>query len=101
VPTANPSVTESMNAVNRLLLDAHGNTRLWIRKTDPRRQCPTREIVKSLQRTSKKSGTDDIEKKPGETHTHAGEALRYLAAVEFPVLTPTVSFGRVRVTRFL
>jgi hypothetical protein len=84
VPTANPSVSESTNAVNRLLKDANGHTRLWIRKTEPRRQCPTREIVRSLQRTSKKSGTDDIEKKAGETHTHAGEALRYLVAVEFP-----------------
>jgi hypothetical protein len=101
VPTANPSVAESTNAVNRLLKDANGHTRLWIRKTEPRRQCPTREIVKSLQRTSKKSGTDDIEKKPGETHTHAGEALRYLVAAEFPVLKPSVAFGRARVTRFL
>lgn len=86
VPTVNPSVVESANAVNRLLLDANGHTRLWIRRTDPRRQCPTRELVKSLQRTSRKSGTDDIEKKAGETHTHAGEALRYLVAKEFPVV---------------
>lgn len=88
VPKDNPSVAESANAVNRLLLDAHGRTRLWIRKTEPRRQCPTRELVRSLQLTSKKTGTDDIEKKTGETHTHAGEALRYLVAVEFPVLKP-------------
>jgi hypothetical protein len=101
VPMANPSVTESTNAVNRLLKDANGHTRLWIRKTEPRRQCPTREIVRSLQRTSKKTGTDDIEKKAGETYTHAGEALRYLVAVEFPVLKPDVTFGRMRVTRFL
>jgi hypothetical protein len=93
VPTANPSVAESTNAVNRLLKDAHGHTRLWIRKTEPRRQCPTRELVKSLQRTSKKSGTDDIEKKAGETHTHAGEALRYLVAVGIP---GAQAVGRVR-----
>jgi hypothetical protein len=101
VPAANPSVAESTNAVNRLLKDANGHVRLWIRKTEPRRQCPTRELVRSLQRTSKKSGTDDIEKKAGETHTHAGEALRYLVAVEFPVQKPTVAFGRARITRFL
>lgn len=101
VPLANPSVAESTNAVNRLLKDAHGRTRCWIRKWEPRRQCPTRELVRSLQRTSKKSGTDDIEKKPGETHTHAGEALRYIVAQEFPVLKPTVTFGQVRIERFL
>ncbi len=93
VPASNPPVTESINAVNRLLRDGHGRTRLWIRKTEPARECATRELVKSLQRTSKKSGTDDIEKKAGETHTHAGEALRYFIAVEFPVLKPQV-FGR-------
>lgn len=101
VPTANPSVSESANAVNRLLKDAHGHTRFYIRKTEPRRQCPTRELVKSLQRTSRKSGTDDIEKKPGETHTHAGEALRYLVAQEFPVIKPAVTFGHARVERLL
>ncbi len=86
VPTGNPQVAESLNATNRLLRDAHGRTRLWIRKTEPSRSCATRELVKSLQKTSKKSGTDDIEKKAGETHTHAGEALRYLVAVEFPIV---------------
>ena len=98
---ANPSVKESINAVNLLLMDANGRTRLWIRKWEPRRQCPTRELVKSLQKTSKKTGTDDIEKKAGETHTHAGEALRYLAAVEFPVLKPAVTIGRARIERLL
>jgi hypothetical protein len=101
VPAANPSVKESTNAVNRLLKDAHGRTRLWIRKTEPRRQCPTRELVKSFQRTSKKSGTDEIEKKAGETHTHASEAIRYIVAVEFPVVKPIVNVGRARVERLL
>lgn len=101
VPMANPSVKESANAVNRLLLDAHGRTRLWIRKWEPRRACPTRELVKSLQKTSRKSGTDDIEKKAGETHTHAGEALRYIVAVEFPVLKPVITVGHARIERLL
>lgn len=101
VPAANPSVKESTNAVNRLLKDAHGRTRLWIRKTEPRRACPTRELVRSFQRTSKKSGTDDIEKKPGETHTHASEAMRYLVAVEFPVVKPVVAVGAARIERLL
>lgn len=97
VPTTNPSVKESTNAVNRLLRDAHGRTRLWIRKTEPRRLCPTRELVKSLQRTTKKTGTDDIEKKAGETHTHAGEALRYIVAQEFPVQKPVVRVGSTHI----
>jgi len=91
VPTVNPSVADSANAVNRLLLDANGHTRLWIRRTEPRRECATRELVRSLQRTSRKSGTDDIEKKEGETHTHAGEALRYLVAKEFPIARPAAA----------
>jgi hypothetical protein len=96
VPAANPAVSESLNAVNRLLKNANGVTRLWIRKTEPTRVCATRELVRSLQRTSKKTGTDEIEKKAGETHTHAGEALRYLVAVEFPVLKPRVVVGTAR-----
>lgn len=93
VPTANPPVSERINAVNRLLLNAAGKTRLWIRKTEPARKCETRELVRSLQRTTKAPGTDDIEKKPGETHTHAAEALGYLVAVEFPVQKPKASIG--------
>jgi hypothetical protein len=96
VPSANPAVSESVNAVNRLLKDAHGHTRLWIRRTEPARTAPTREIVRSLQRTSRKTGTDDIDKPAGETHTHASEALRYLVAQEFPVLMPSVPFGMTR-----
>lgn len=101
VPSVNPPVRESANAVNRLLKDALGHTRLWIRRTEPRRHCPTRTLVQSLQRTSRKSGTDDIEKKAGETHTHAGEALRYLVAAEFPIVKPQVSFGSTRVEHLL
>ena len=96
VPTVNPSVNESINAVNRLLKNAAGKTRLWIRKTEPTRIAPTRELVRSLQRTSRKTGTDDIEKKAGETHTHSSEALRYLVAQEFPVEKPRVVFGTTR-----
>jgi hypothetical protein len=101
VPMANPPVADSTNAVNRLLKDAHGRTRLWIRATDPKRQAPTRELVKSLERTTKKSGTDDIEKKAGETHTHAGEALRYFVAVEFPIVKPQPTVGVARVEHLL
>lgn len=101
VPTANPPVASRLSAVNRLLKDANGRTRLWIRKTLPAKRAATRALVRSLQRTRKKDGTDDIDKPSGETHTHASDALGYLVAAEFPVVKPTVTFGRVRLEQFL
>lgn len=101
VPTSNPPVTDRINSVNRLLKDAHGRTRLWIRKTEPGRKCRTRELVRSFQRTTKKAGTDDIEKKSGETHTHAGEAVGYLAHAEFPVRKPSAIVGVARMEHLL
>lgn len=96
VPTSNPPVDERINSVNRLFKNALGHVRCWIRKTQPTRTCPTREIVRSLQRTSKKTGTDDLEKKSGETHTHASDALGYLIAQEFPVIQPAPLVAFVR-----
>lgn len=96
VPKGQPSVALRINSTNRLLKDARGAVRCWIRKTQPTRTCPTRELVRSLQRTSRKTGTDDIEKRPGETHTHAGEALGYLIAEEFPVQLPSPIVAFVR-----
>ena len=93
VPMSNPPVTERINAVNRLLMDANGHTRLWIRKTEPSRKCPTRELVRSFQSNTMRSGSDDVEKKAGETHTHPAEALGYLVAVEFPVQKPRIAVG--------
>jgi hypothetical protein len=101
VPTVNPPVTERINAVNRLLKDAHGRTRLWVRKTQPARTCPTRELVRSFQRTIKPTGSDDIEKKSGETHTHPAEALGYLVAWEFPIQKPLVTVGEAYMPHLL
>lgn len=101
VPLSNPAVSSRLGAVNRLLKNALGVTRLWIRKTLPAKQSPTRELVRSIQRTRKKDGTDDIEKPAGETHTHAADALGYLAVAEWPIVKPVVTFGRVRVEQFL
>lgn len=101
VPSANPPVRDSANAVNRLLKDGKGRTRLWIRRTEPRRECRTRHLVQSLQRTSRKTGTDEVEKKAGETHTHAAEALRYLVAEEFPIVKPSPAFGVARFDHLL
>lgn len=88
VPLANPPVARRLNSVNRLLKNALGQTRLWIRKTHPAKQCATRPLVQSLERTQKKSGTDDILKKSGETITHAGEALGYWVDYEWPAQKP-------------
>jgi hypothetical protein len=79
--------------VNRLLKDARGVTRLWVRKTQPSRICPTKDLVRSFQKTIIPSGTDDIQKKAGETHTHPAEALGYLVAWEFPITKPLVTVG--------
>jgi hypothetical protein len=89
VPTQNPPVTDRLSAVNRLLKNANGVTRLWIRKWDPARTCPTRMLVRSLQRSKMPPGKQDVEKKAGETITHAGEALGYwIARAEWPVPKP-------------
>lgn len=97
VPSQNPPVASRLSAVNRLLKTASGVTRLWIRKTDPARTCPTRTLVRSLQRSKMAPGKQDVEKKAGETITHAGEALGYWIAREFPIVKPTMAAGAVRV----
>lgn len=89
VPTQNPPVHERLSSVNRLLKNANGVTRLFIRKWDPARSCPTRALVRSLQRSKMAPGKQDVEKKPGETTTHAGEAVGYWIAKEWPVVKPT------------
>lgn len=96
VPTVNPPVTRRLNSVNRLFRNAEGVTRLWIRKTLPAREARTRDLVRSLQRTQKKSGTDDILKKSGETITHASEALGYWVDYEFPAERPRPMVVTVR-----
>jgi hypothetical protein len=97
VPTMNPAVSDRLSAVNRLLKNAHGVTRLWVRKWDPARQCPTKALVRSLQRTKVPPGKQDVEKKPGETITHAGEALGYWIAKDWPVPKPQARAGGMTV----
>ena len=101
VPMSNPAVASRLSAVNRLLKDATGLTRLFIRKTLPAKRATTRALVRSLQRTRKKDGTDDLDKPAGETVTHAADALGYLVAAEFPVLKPSLRAGRARMEQFL
>jgi phage terminase large subunit-like protein len=96
VPTANPPVALRLNSVNRLCRDARGVTRLWL-AGDPQQPklSQTRSLVKSLQQTVKKSGTDDVWKKPGETVTHAGEALGYWLTTEAPAQMPSAAFATI------
>lgn len=101
VPSQNTAVTSRLSAVNRLLKNANGVTRLWIRKWDPARTCPTRTVVRSLQRSKTAPGKQDVEKKAGETITHAGEALGYWIAKEWPVLKPEAHAGAVRMEHLL
>jgi hypothetical protein len=84
VPSANPPVRRRLASVNVLFRNALQQTRLYIRKTEPARECLTRPLVRSLQLTKIKSGTDDLEKKSGETHTHPADALGYWIDREFP-----------------
>lgn len=93
VPSQNPPVNARLSAVNRLLKNANGQTRLWIKKWDPARTCPTRQLVRSLQRSKMPPGKQEVEKKAGETITHAGEALGYWIAAEWPVTKPISKFG--------
>lgn len=96
VPSVNPAVSARLNAVNVLLENANGHRRLFVRKSEPLRECSTRPLVLSLQQTVKKSGTDDVEKKAGETVTHHGDALGYWIAKEFPIVkSPGAGFAHV------
>jgi hypothetical protein len=101
VPLVNPAVSHRLSSVNRLLKNANGVTRLWIRKWSPFRTCPTRSLVRSLQRSIQKPGSEDLEKKSGETITHAADALGYLVAYEFPVQKPTVNVGSAMMEHLL
>jgi len=93
----NPPVARRLNSVNVLLLNAQGIVRLRIRKTEPVGPCRTRDLVRSLEQTVKKPGESDIWKKPGETVTHASDALGYWIAWEFPAEKPVVKAGAARV----
>jgi hypothetical protein len=88
VPASNPPVTQRLNSVNRLLADGHGRVRLYLRKTLPVQECSVRPLVRSLQQSVKKPGTDQLWKKSGETVTHAADALGYWVDQEWPAVAP-------------
>ncbi|MDP2319583.1 MAG: terminase family protein [Acidobacteriota bacterium] len=98
VPTVNPPVTRRLNSVNRLCRDGRGICRLFLNGDAQKpRTAPTRELTRSLQQTIKKPGTADVWKKPGETHTHLGEALGYWLDMEEPAQKPSISVATIKV----
>lgn len=97
VPQSNPAVTRRLNSVNRLCLDARQVCRLFVNgDAQSPRSAPTRDLVRSLQQTIKKPGTDDIWKKPGETHTHLGDALGYWLDTEEPAQRPMAGVATIK-----
>lgn len=100
VPRANPPVALRLNSVNVVCRDARGRTRLWL-QGDPQapKASPCRPLVKSLEQTVKKSGTDDLLKKPGETVSHMGDALGYWITAESPAQKPSAGVAAVQAPR--
>jgi hypothetical protein len=100
VPLENPPVTRRINSVNRLCRDGRGVTRFYV-VGDPMkpRLSPTRELVRSLQATVKKPGTDDIWKKPGETVSHMSDALGYWLDKEDPAIKPDAGIAIIRASQ--
>lgn len=88
----NPPVATRINTVNLLCKDAKGITRLWLHGDPQRpRTSPCRELVRSLQQSTKKTGTDDLSKPTGETITHMSDAVGYWLTCEAPAVKPTLS----------
>lgn len=88
VGTSNPAVATRIATVN-VLCRARNITRLWL-NGDPMhpRSSPCRELVRSLQQSTKKTGTDDLSKPTGETVTHMSDALGYWLTAEAPAQKP-------------
>jgi hypothetical protein len=86
----NPPELARTDAVNVLLRNALGETRLWMRRRDPIQNDAVYKLVRSLEQTIKAPGQSHIHKPAGETHTHPSDALGYWIAAEWPVLRPTI-----------
>lgn len=95
----NPPVALRINSVNRLCSNSNGVVRLWL-NGDPQqpRSSPCRELVRSLQQTTKKSGTDDLAKPAGETVTHMSDAVGYWLTWEAPAQKPPAGVGVIKPT---
>lgn len=79
--TRNPPVTARVNAMNALLMNAKGDTRLYISD-----RCE--HLRKDFERVVWKEGTSDIDKITDKTLTHTSDALGYMVEQRFPVVRP-------------
>lgn len=70
-----PAIADRVNAVNRMLKDAAGGTRLLVAPG-------CRNVVESLEQTLYKPGTRDIDK--AQSMEHITDALGYCIELEFP-----------------
>jgi hypothetical protein len=71
-----PLIQDRVNAVNRMLMSADGQVRLYIDQS-------CRYLIESLEQTIYKAGTPDIDKTAGKEHMT--DALGYPIEFEFPV----------------
>ena len=75
------AVKDRINAVNRMLLDASGQQRLWI---DPK----CRELIKCISKHQYKEGTMIPEKNGNPDYSHMNDALGYMIDYLYPVRRP-------------
>src|SRR5205085_8145526 len=78
-PTKPYPVVNRINAVNALLRNANGRTRLWIHP-----KC--KNLIRSLEGLVYKQGTNIPDKSTGLDHM--GDALGYLVGAVFPAVDP-------------
>lgn len=70
-----PAISDRVNAVNRMLMDATGQIRL---RVDPK----CKNVVASFEQVIYREGTPDIDKRPGVEHMT--DAVGYPIELEFP-----------------
>jgi len=70
-----PMISDRVNAVNKMLMDAAGNVRLRV-------DSKCKEAIMSFDQTLYREGTRDIDKRPGTEHMT--DAIGYAIELEFP-----------------
>jgi hypothetical protein len=80
------ALTDKINTVNSMLMNAKGQRRLFIHK-----RC--KRLIESLERFSYRDGSNIPDKSQG--FDHLPDALAYLVCGEFP-LTGSIGFARIR-----
>jgi hypothetical protein len=77
IPKANPRVKDRVNAVNHMLLNARGESHVYIH---PR----CKMLIRDLDTVAWREGTGDIDKRDSD-RTHASDAFGYYITREFPL----------------